>query len=89
MIVYFTSDNFLERTIVVDRDKAPAYLPVSLLPFVTVEIVTNPVEYDNDYKTSGGVSAIHIQSYGGISPKIIVNIKMIRCLFRSIFYNLL
>jgi len=47
-IVYCSSDIYLERTLVVDRDKTPSFLTVSLLKLEVVEIVATTLDTTNN-----------------------------------------
>jgi hypothetical protein len=83
--IVFISENYQERFIVVDRDKVPAYLEVSLLYTPTVEVVTTYIEYPAQ-EVVGGMSIERVHSYGGISPQMITTKRA--PFYKRIWYKL-
>lgn len=69
-VVIYSCEDCLERSVVIDRERFPAFLPVTLLRFPTMEvtvpeivIVTQPVTYTSDGYSYAGISPLVSEVY--------------------------
>jgi len=86
----FLHENYIERVIVVDKDRIPHFLPVRLVPLVFVEITATYPRYEvgREYETAGIPVKVH--QYGGVAVEnpVVVHTNFrqrLKNFFRRIF----